>query len=305
MTKNDLICELCGAQFENTRNYNRHKRKKKTSCVSQERCEKMYYENQSSKTKLNYLKSENEKKQEELAKKEYEIKKLKEMMNKLVEKDSYVKETLVEFNDKIDEVKETIEDSKDKFFTTTNNQIINNNTVINNDNKTLFHVSLSEPKKERLDHITKDMMLQILNHDNMNDALGDLTRSIYFHPKCPENWRWSVTDPNAKYGTLEYSHESHTLIRKETAYVIKRNLENVMFPVTDLLDELRKTRNLNEPQALNCSRLLHQLGNDFTPEQINYVKKSAYAGRNFPKALWDSLSISVETTPISCQIKSI
>ena len=223
------------------------------------------------------------------------------MVNKLAEKDTSVHESLETVLSEIEVVKESIEDSRDNYFASNNQQIINNYNY--NDSKTLFNVSFSKPAKERLDHITKDMMLDILNHDNLNDTLSDLTRSIYFHPKAPENWKWCVIDLHSQNGALEYNHETNTLIRKNTTNVIRKNLENIMFPVTDLLEELRRTRNFNKPQAINCSRLINQLGNEFTSDQINSVKQSAYAGRNFPKALWESVSISVEKTPFTCQIK--
>ena len=78
-----------------------------------------------------------------------------------------------------------------------------------------------------------------------------------------------------------------------------------MYPLGDILDELRRTTNFNKVQAVNCNRMSNLLGNDLTPKQVNSVKKSGYAGRNFPKALWDCIEVPVETIPMTCQIKSI
>lgn len=294
-------CYLCQSTFDNKSNYNRHRRKKKSACVSQEQVEEMYEENKTTKTKLEHFQSVTAEQKQIIQQKESELEQLKRLVNNLSDKDTYVRQAFDQVVTKLDVVQDTIEDSKDNFFSAANQQVIHNNTLVQNNN--LFNVLFTKPRKERLDHITKDMLLQILDHENVNDAWGDLARSIYFHPKAPENWKWTILDIHDKFGTLEYCHETNTLTRKCTIDVIKRNMENVLFPVSDLLDELRKTRNFNKPQAINCSILMNQVGQDFTPSQVNSVKDSAYAGRNFPKTLWDSLSIKVETTTLNNQIK--
>ncbi len=40
------------------------------------------------------------------------------------------------------------------------------------------------------------------------------------------------------------------------------------------------------------------MGSEFTPDQINSMKESAYEGRQFPKTLWNRLDIRVETTKV-------
>ena len=39
---------------------------------------------------------------------------------------------------------------------------------------------------------------------------------IYFHPRCPENWRWCVLDEKAKFGGLEFNHKTGTLVKRST-----------------------------------------------------------------------------------------
>ena len=170
----------------------------------------------------------------------------------------------------------------------------NKNSIVN--------IQFSRPMKERLDHITQDMMMNILDQDTYDKSVGKLMQSIYFHPKAPENWNWCVTDTDAQLGALEYNHESGSLYRNNPEKVIQKSYSNVMFRVVDMLDELRKVKNFNRPQAINCSRLCNSLGSQLDHEQILVVKKVAYQGRNLSKSLWDYLDIMVETTTVPTRI---
>jgi hypothetical protein len=284
--------------------------KKKTACISQKQCKEIVEENQMSKNKLHYFKTKTQKQREVLEKQENEIQKLKEIVSKLSDKELFMKESMNQVLDKIDIVKDSIEDNKQQFFTTHNQQLINNNQQINNyidfdkNKKMLFGLDFSGNSRERLDHISMDMMMAILNHKEFNNTLKHLAKAVFFHPKAPENWKWCVTDKNAKFGALEYNHESNTVIRKLTGKVINTNMQNVVFQVTDLLEELSRNRNFNQVQAYNYNKIFNLIGNDFTQEQIKSIKESAFDARNLVRALWESLFISVESTPVACQIKS-
>src|SRR5574342_287154 len=94
--------------------------------------------------------------------------------------------------------KESIYDSKNTFKSVRPvNQTVYN---YNDNNNTLFNISFSKFNKERMDHISLDMMMHILNQKTMNESLKKLTKTIYFHPKCPENWKWCVTNLDSLLG---------------------------------------------------------------------------------------------------------
>ena len=305
-TQHIYQCELCKRTFTNKGSYWRHSNRKKTFCLTKERCQEIVEENQVSKCKLSYFEIKTQKQREVIQKKQTEISKLKTLVSKFSDKDLYVKESITNVMENVNELKDTMEESKQKFFTAGNQQqLINNqtNNFIKNDNKTLFQVDYSKPSEEKLTHITKEMMLEMLNKDDFNITLNLVTRAIYFHPCAPQNWRWCLTDMNAKYGALEYNPITHTLVRKSTQEVINNNIQNVIYPLSDLLDELRRTTNFNKHQAVNCNRLTNLLGNDLSQKQSQSVKKAGYEGRNFPKVLWDSINVPVETTDMTCQIK--
>lgn len=300
-------CQLCNKTFLNRGTYWSHLNKKKTACITQERCKEIVDEMQTKETQLHYFESKTEKQKRVLEQKETEIQKLKEIVSKLSEKDLYVKESMNTMLERIDDVKESIEDSKQQFVTTNNNNMINNQ-VLNIDStdkdKMLFGLDFTKNSKEKLDHISMDMLLAILNHIEFNDTLKHLAKAVFFHPKAPENWKWCVTDKNAKFGALEYNHESHTVVRRLTGSVINSNMQNLVFQITDLLAELKMKRTFNHTQIYNYNKIFNLMGNEFTPEQISSIKESAFDGRNLAKALWESLHIVVESTPVVCQVRT-
>ena len=299
------ICSLCNKQFDDKSNYNRHTRKNKTACISKEQCQQIVEENKFKDNKLKYFETKTEKQKRELKEKETEIQRLKDLVSKFSEKEEFIKDSLEQVVDQVIEMKDEVVESSQKFNCTQIENQTNINNLNYNDNKTLFNISISKDKQERLDHITKDMMMGILNQKNYNITLKNLTTTIYFHPLAPQNWRWCVTDFNSPFGAVEYNHETNTLIRNDTTQVIKKNMQNVMFGVADILEELRVTRNFNKPQSVNYHRLINAMGNEFTNDEIKSMKESAYEGRNFPKALWDRVDVQVESTPATSQIRGL
>ena len=250
--------------------------------------------------KLDYLK---QKLEEEQKQSEYYKSLLSRISNANDTINNKLDELKEDITDQICEVKESVDFNNEKnntFVSTTNNYLINN---LNQENSnSVINIQFSKPAKEKLDHLTHGMMLNILNRKNYNESVGKLMQSIYFHPKAPENWNWCVTDPHAALGTLEYNHETGTLTRNTTEKVIQKNYTNVMFRVVDILEELRQSESFNKPQAINYSRMVNSLGQELDAEQVLVVKQVAYAGRNLSKSLWDYLDIMVETTNVPTRI---
>ena len=66
--------------------------------------------------------------------------------------------------------------------------------------------------------------------------------------------------------------------------------------VQDKIDVIQES--IQESKAEFNSLKRKQLSSNFTPDQINSMKESAYEGREFPKALWNLLRIKVEKTEV-------
>jgi hypothetical protein len=292
MDTKEYVCELCNTQFTNRGTYWAHKNKKKTACISQEKCFEIVDKIQ----ELDKTKQENEKLKEMISKLSQNDSKIEQLITKIGDDKSYIKESISTLLSSVDKVQETIETNQTAHQLTQINNTMNNNA----DNKMCFDIHFTENNKEKLSHISQEMMLKILNHKDFNDTLKHIAKTVFFHPEAPQNWKWCVTDKKAAEGALEYNAESNTVIRKSTGEVINCNMQNIIFQISDFLTNLKKNKcEFNDTQTRNREKIYETLGNDFTSEQINCIKGAGYDGRNLAKALWESLYITVESTPIS------
>ena len=267
----EYTCDICKTKFTNKGSYWTHKNKKKNACLSPEIVEKI----------------------QELEKTQQEVEKLKSIIASLNNNNDKKLEQIIT---KIENVQDTIEINQTAHQLTQINNTMNNNA----DNKMCFDIHFTENNKEKLSHISQEMMLKILNHKDFNDTLKHIAKTVFFHPEAPQNWKWCVTDKKAAEGALEYNAESNTVIRKSTGEVINVNMQNIIFQISDFLTNLKKNNcEFNDTQKRNREKIYDTLGNDFTSEQINCIKGAGYDGRNLAKALWESLYITVESTPIS------
>ena len=275
-------CPLCGLGFAEKRNLDRHTAKKKSTCLSQERCTEIV---------------------EELQKKEEKIQRLEEIVS-IYSGAEELKQTIVHMGGDIKDIKDKIDEKQ--LVPSILNQMNNfTNTNNNNDTKMLFAIQFTEKGKETLSHISPEQTLQILNHDEFDNSLKHMTKAVFFHPLAPQNSRWCIIDKNAKFGALEYSHESNTIIRKSTSDVIEMNMTDLVFNVSDFFDDFQKRTKLTKTQERNCNRFIDLVGNELTSAQVTSVKNLAYDERNYPRALWDNLQISVEALPVAaCHIRT-
>ena len=291
-------CEYCHYTFNDKANYYKHKRKKQ-ACVSREQFQEIIEENKIKDSRLHYYEVKHEQMKEE-------NEKLKLLIDRLTSKDDSIKTAIIEtleeemkdLHEKVDKIDENIESS----HSFNNNQLIINNNTQNN--SLSLKIDLAVPRKERLDHLDHNTLLAILDHDDFNKTMSHMIQSVYFHPRCPENWNWCVIDEKAKYGALQFNHETGTLVKRATTAMIKESVENITFGVSDLLEELRMKRQFNMQQGINYNRFYGLVGtNELSMEAINSLKKVAHENRNFPRTLWSQLNYSIETTDINPKIR--
>lgn len=239
-------------------------------------------------SRIDYFKREFSKHLELLKEKEQEIKRLQSLMSNIED----MKETVVE---KMDNMKEHFNDrfENSTFTSAHNNYIINH--LENNNNNLNFNIKFSEARKEKLDHISKEEMLHILNEEDFDTSVVEYVGSVYFNPKAPSNCKWCITDLTSKSGALEYNHESNTITRKETKEVITRNLQNALFSMSETLEELRETKSFTDQQGINYNRFYNIMcRSEFHPSCINKLKELAYRSRTYIQALWGHLDIEHE-----------
>ncbi len=155
-TSRKWICELCKKEFTANRYLWAHQNRTKIPCISKEKCKELVQEIRSNETRINYFKEQAEqqlqKYNEEIEKQKKENEYLKSLLCK-------VDDLKYELTDKLDIVQETVENKNNTFTCNQNLNVINNNENNNN----IINIEFSKPEHERLDHITQDIIINILD----------------------------------------------------------------------------------------------------------------------------------------------
>lgn len=294
--KKEYHCEICDLKFDSYNPYYKH-RIRKNPCISKEKYKEVIQENK----RMKYI-------IEMKLKNEIETK--DKLIQELQQSNELKDKSLIGISHDIKEMKQSVNnvhdklDNKNDIVNVAYNNFTNNNTLnqINQIKNELCNFSFTIPKKERLDHIPGSVMMEYLNSKSLNETLGKIMGSVYFDVSAPQNFRWCITDSDAQYGALEYNKDSNTLTRKSTNEVISNQVKNVIFQVTDVIEELRMKHTFNQKQLINCNKLYGLAGTELDPSDMKGIKEAAYERRNFPKTLWDFLGIPVEVTELNCQV---
>ena len=277
--------KYCNKSFKNKSQLWKHYHQRKTACVSVDKLEQIYRKAETNENKVHYFQKKTQKQQEE-------IDFLKKLLNQNKSKDiEYCKslQTIEKSLTKVDQKLKTQLEQTNKLQSVANHNQINQTIGIAY--KDLLKFGLVKMGEERLDHLTKDTVLNILNVDNFSDALKNLTEAIYFHPKAPENMIWCIHDNHAFLGAIEYNFDQNVLLYEKADDVIEKHMGNIMFRVSDLLHELKLTSSMNKNQWKNQNLMFSLVGCHLTPQNIKDIKECAYQKRFLPKAIWSHLHI--------------
>ena len=308
-------CDICFKVFQDSSGLRKHK-KKKTACILLDEFTKITnntviqeieFENTvqkllkekekheiESQEKMKLLLEENKKKENEIIR----LRNLMEMNSRDVKK-------IIEGNEQI---KEKLSSVENKIDDTSNPNVNYNLTQLNNNsNKNLnFNIQLAQKEKERFDHIPVAQMLCILDQKDFSHSIADLVQAVSFNPKAPENMTWCINDKKSENGAIEYNSELNILTRDSSTSVISKNLQSILYPVTDMLKEIELTSTFNKQQNQNYDRYFNLLGElDIKKEYINSIKERAFDKRGLCKALWEHLQIGLESEKIKLKTKII
>lgn len=273
------ICDLCGRTFTKHNPYWYHINKSKKLCVPKD---KVLKELKNQKGQVIHYKVEVETLEEEIER----LKKQLEFIQDITQKQN----SNVTYNIDLSNVN--------------NNLNINNINQIDIDN--LIQVKLNKINEERLDHIPPELFLEILKCESVDKSVTQIIRSIYFNPKAPENYTWCVNDKKAKYGTLEYNHETKCLYAVDTNVTIEQNVHNVIPKVLDIMSEINKKVPFNKVQNENFHGLYGLYGTiQLESSTINDIKNMAYEDRDLPRVIWKQLCLDILKQQNTHEIKHI
>jgi Zinc finger, C2H2 type len=154
---------------------------------------------------------------------------------------------------------------------TNNNQIYNiNNTNIQNTNIIQLQpvikekVILAKHGEETISHITKDVMLKILDIESFPEMCTELMRLLYFNKEVPENRNWTIVYPKNKNGGVEFNHTTQKFERKKTYNIIDDKFSNMVTLLFDLVQEISRddieNNHLSKRQKINVNKYCMHYG---------------------------------------------
>ena len=146
-----------------------------------------------------------------------------------------------------------------------NNQMvsnqINNQTVNNEPKKNILFV---EHGKERIDHITRQIMLELLNKTNFNDMCCELIKLMYFNKDVPENSNWMIAYPKNPKAGVEYNYSTNQFERKYTVDIVDDKFTNLIDLLQPLIEEIfredERDNILNAQQRRNINQYYEHVG---------------------------------------------
>jgi Zinc finger, C2H2 type len=158
-------------------------------------------------------------------------------------------------------------------YNTTINNIVNN---INVQPIIKPQIILANHGEETISHITKDIMLEILNIESFPKMCTELMRVLYFNKQVPENQNWAIVYPKNKNAGIEFNHTTGKFERKSTCNIIDDKFSNMISLLFDLVQEISKEddleHNLSQRQKIN----INKYGMHFGQLDISKTSKEVY-----------------------------
>ena len=182
---------------------------------------------------------------------------------------------------------------------------INKNNTINNYNNNTTniaiqpvvnhnHITIAKHGQETISHITKEVMLKLLDTKSFTGMCTELMRLLYFNDEVPENKNWTIVYPKNKNAGLQLNKETNKFERVATDDIIDdkfSNMIDLLFPLIEEIDkEDRETGFLNDAQRRNVRRYeghfgMVQISRD-SQEIYESIKDMAYNERIRSMTTW-------------------
>jgi Zinc finger, C2H2 type len=151
-----------------------------------------------------------------------------------------------------------------------NYKTINNITNITNNNQTINNINvqpivvLAKPGEETISHITKDVMLELLNIESFPKMCTELMRLLYFNKEVPENRNWTIVYPKNKNAGVEFNNTTQKFERKKTYNIIDDKFSNMVNLLFDLVQEISRddieNNHLSKRQKINVNKYCMHFG---------------------------------------------
>jgi hypothetical protein len=174
-----------------------------------------------------------------------------------------------------------------------NKQITNIDKQINNTIVTPT-IGFVKTGQEKIDHLTKEVLLKILNINSFRKVCIEFMKELYFNKKVPENHNWFIAYPNHGKAGIIYNYDTEQFVRTETEEIINEKFDNMMHLLQPLIEEIYKedelNNNLTNVQRFNLQRFYalfgaYHLSNE-AEDIYDAVHDLAYNYQSIPKNSW-------------------
>jgi hypothetical protein len=179
------------------------------------------------------------------------------------------------------------------------NLTINNNTFSNkiSNNINVQPLLFVKHGEERIDHITKEFLLKLLNYTSSQRMFVDLMATLYFSSEVPENNNWTLAYPYNDKAAIVYDYDAQKFKRTSTEAVINEKFANMINKLVPMMDEIKEDYdNLTKEQKLNLlhfydKECVYDISNQY-PDIYALIHKLAYEQRFVPMTSWKEQGLS-------------
>ena len=165
-------------------------------------------------------------------------------------------------------------------------KISNKNTNIN-----IQPVLFVKHGEERIDHITKEFLLKLLDNPSSQKMFIDLMSTLYFSDEVPENNNWTLVYPYNTQAAVVFDYDQNKFVRNSNEQIINDKFSNMIDKIVPMIDEINEDKdNLTRNQQLNIAHFydkecMYELSKS-CPDIYELIRKLAYEKRFTPMKTW-------------------
>ena len=165
---------------------------------------------------------------------------------------------------------------------------------INNTNNNIVQPMFVKPGKEDIDHITREVLLGLLDSNSFTNMCSDLMRLLYFNRNVPQNNNWMIAYPRNGQAGVAFNYDTNEFERKSTKDMIDDKFANMVNLLQPLIEEIYKEDErdhiLNGQQKKNITRYYAHFGmmqiSKESPEVYERIHEMAFNYKTIPMASW-------------------
>ena len=165
---------------------------------------------------------------------------------------------------------------------------------INNTTNNIIQPTFTKHGQESIDHITREVLLELLNSDNFTTLCSKLMKLLYFNVNVPQNNNWMIAYPKNGKAGVEFNYDTKQFERKSTIDIIDDKFSNMINLLQPLIEQIcredERDNILNTKQRKNINKFFEHVGmleiSKESPEIYAKIHEIAYNYKTIPSANW-------------------